>query len=119
MRPNTVAWPRSENAARFQRLARSTRSRTIFFNFEAGATKTTFNWLWLDPKSRWPMAFTMPWATDTRLVFGPTADGARLEADKAFAKQLMRSANVPTADARMFTIAEDALEYVRAKTNPA
>ena len=31
------------------------------FNFEVGATKTTFNWLWLAPKSRWPMAFTMPW----------------------------------------------------------
>ena len=30
----------------------------------------------------------------------------------------MRSANVPTADARMFTIAEDALEYVRAKDEP-
>ncbi|MEE2660032.1 MAG: phosphoribosylamine--glycine ligase, partial [Planctomycetota bacterium] len=57
-------------------------------------------------------------ATDTRLVFGPSADGARLEADKAFAKQLMRSANVPTADARMFTIPEDALEYVRAKEGP-
>ena len=57
-------------------------------------------------------------ATDTRLVFGPSADGARLEADKAFAKQLMRSANVPTADARMFTIPEDALEYVRAKEEP-
>src|SRR3954453_22644334 len=30
-------------------------------------------------------------AAQTRAVFGPTAAGARLEADKAWAKQLMRS----------------------------
>src|SRR5215510_274761 len=36
-------------------------------------------------------------ATPTRLVFGPTAEGARLEADKAWAKSLMRGASIPTA----------------------
>ncbi len=35
-------------------------------------------------------------------VFGPTADAARIEGDKAYAKQLMRNAGVPTADARVF-----------------
>ena len=48
----------------------------------------------------------------TRLVFGPGKEGARLEADKAWAKDLMRSALVPTADSRSFTNAESALEYV-------
>lgn len=37
-----------------------------------------------------------------RRIFGPTAAAARLEADKAYAKQLMRKCGVPTADARIF-----------------
>ncbi|MBN2562967.1 MAG: phosphoribosylamine--glycine ligase [Phycisphaerae bacterium] len=35
-------------------------------------------------------------------IFGPTMAAARLEGDKAYAKQLMRAAGVPTADARTF-----------------
>ncbi len=41
-------------------------------------------------------------ATDDRRVFGPGADGARIEADKAFAKDVMRQASIPTAEARVF-----------------
>src|SRR5687767_2493461 len=36
-------------------------------------------------------------------AFGPPAAGARLEADKWFAKELMKHQAVPTADARVFT----------------
>src|SRR6185295_5653876 len=43
-----------------------------------------------------------------RLVFGPGADGARLEADKGWAKQLMRAAAIPTGEARVFNDAENA-----------
>ncbi len=35
-------------------------------------------------------------------IFGPTAAAARLEGDKAYAKQLMGEVGVPTADARVF-----------------
>lgn len=35
-------------------------------------------------------------------IFGPRAAAARLEGDKAFAKQLMREAGVPTAECRVF-----------------
>ncbi len=35
-------------------------------------------------------------------IFGPTAAAARIEGDKAFAKELMREAGVPTAEARIF-----------------
>lgn len=45
-------------------------------------------------------------------IFGPTADAARLEGDKAFAKHLMRRALVPTADARAFDDYEAAKEYI-------
>jgi phosphoribosylamine--glycine ligase len=51
-------------------------------------------------------------------AFGPTAAGARLEADKAYAKQLMRQYAVPTADARQFTDFELAREYIATRDEP-
>lgn len=51
-------------------------------------------------------------------VFGPTAEGAKLEADKAYAKQLMRAASVPTAEFRSFTDAETALSYLETRQSP-
>lgn len=49
------------------------------------------------------------------LVFGPGADGARLEADKAWSKQLMRGASIPTAEGRTFGDAEAAIAFVRTR----
>lgn len=46
------------------------------------------------------------------LCFGPTAEGARIEADKAYAKNLMRAASVPTPEARIFTELQAARDYV-------
>ena len=46
------------------------------------------------------------------LCFGPTAAGARIEADKVYAKNLMRAACVPTAEARIFTDLQQAKDYV-------
>ncbi len=43
------------------------------------------------------------------LAFGPTAAAARLEGSKEFAKEVMRSAGIPTADARVVTDAADLL----------
>ncbi|MFM9995110.1 MAG: phosphoribosylamine--glycine ligase [Phycisphaerales bacterium] len=56
--------------------------------------------------------------TPTRKVFGPGADGARIEADKAWAKQLMRGASIPTAEARVFTDADGARTYLRSREHP-
>jgi len=53
-----------------------------------------------------------------RAVFGPTAAAARLEADKSYAKQLMRIAAIPTAESRTFTQLESALSYVKAHETP-
>ena len=50
-----------------------------------------------------------------RHVFGPIQAAARLEADKAFSKQLMRNALVPTAEARIFTDIDAALTYVQSR----
>jgi phosphoribosylamine--glycine ligase len=52
------------------------------------------------------------------LAFGPSRQAAQLEADKWFAKELMRHQAVPTAEARMFTDPLAAAEYVRVRGEP-
>lgn len=51
-------------------------------------------------------------------VFGPGRDAARIESSKAFAKDLMREAGVPTADYRTFTDPGEARDHVRAVGGP-
>ncbi|MDH7598833.1 MAG: phosphoribosylamine--glycine ligase [Sedimentisphaerales bacterium] len=51
-------------------------------------------------------------------AFGPTSGAAQLEADKAFAKQLMRSTAVPTAEARIFERFADAKAYIASRDEP-
>ena len=51
-------------------------------------------------------------------VFGPTKEGARIEADKWFAKELMRQQSIPTAEARSFTDPAAADEYLRVRDEP-
>jgi phosphoribosylamine---glycine ligase len=46
-------------------------------------------------------------------LFGPSRAAARIEGSKAFAKEVMRSAGVPTADYRSFDRERPALEYLR------
>ncbi len=45
-------------------------------------------------------------------VFGPSKEAAQVEADKWFAKELMRRQAIPTAEARSFTDPDAASEYV-------
>ncbi len=51
-------------------------------------------------------------------VFGPNKDGAQLEASKAWAKDLMAQANVPTAASAVFTDAQSATAYVEQQGAP-
>ena len=51
-------------------------------------------------------------------VFGPTKEAAQMESDKWFAKEMMRQQSIPTADARCFTDAAAAEEYVRVRDEP-
>jgi len=46
-------------------------------------------------------------------IWGPTKAAAQIEGSKAFAKQLMREASIPTADFAVFTNHDDALRYVQ------
>ncbi len=51
-------------------------------------------------------------------VFGPSKEAAQLEASKAFAKQIMAEAGVPTAMARVATTAEEAADALDAFGSP-
>jgi phosphoribosylamine--glycine ligase len=44
-------------------------------------------------------------------AFGPDKSAARIESSKIFAKELMRSQKIPTADARTFSNSSEALRY--------
>lgn len=46
-------------------------------------------------------------------VFGPSQAAAELESSKVFCKNLMRQADVPTADYQVFRRAEDAVRFVK------
>lgn len=46
-------------------------------------------------------------------IFGPSKAAARLEGSKAFAKEIMEEALVPTAKSQVFTEAQEAKDYVR------
>ena len=51
-------------------------------------------------------------------AFGPCREAAQLEADKAFAKQLMRASSVSTAEARVFDRYSDAKAYIASRDEP-
>ena len=52
------------------------------------------------------------------LVFGPGSDGARLEGSKAWMKELLVAAGVPTAKYQAFTEVQDALAFLDRMTPP-
>jgi phosphoribosylamine--glycine ligase len=51
-------------------------------------------------------------------VYGPKADGARLEASKVFTKRLLLKSAIPTAPAEFFSAVAPALEYLRTRPTP-
>jgi phosphoribosylamine--glycine ligase len=53
-----------------------------------------------------------------RAVFGPGAAAAQIEASKAFAKEVMAAAQIPTASSRTFHDLGPALDYVAAHPEP-
>ncbi|PIR83878.1 phosphoribosylamine--glycine ligase [Candidatus Kaiserbacteria bacterium CG10_big_fil_rev_8_21_14_0_10_51_14] len=51
-------------------------------------------------------------------IFGPSKEGAQVESSKAFAKNLMKEARVPTAEFAIFTTPAAALAHVRLRGVP-
>src|SRR6476660_9674194 len=55
---------------------------------------------------------------DGKLVFGPGADGAQLEGSKAWMKQVLADAGVPTARYGAFTEVGAAVEFLKSLPGP-
>lgn len=51
-------------------------------------------------------------------IFGPTQKAAQIESSKAFAKELMKKYNIPTAGFEVFTDAKKAKEYIKEQGAP-
>jgi phosphoribosylamine--glycine ligase len=51
-------------------------------------------------------------------IWGPSKAAAQIESSKAFSKELMRDAGIPTAEFEVFTEYEKAVKYVREKGAP-
>ena len=51
-------------------------------------------------------------------VFGPSKEAARIEASKVFSKELMRHADVPTAEFRVFDHPQPARDYIGTRDYP-
>jgi len=51
-------------------------------------------------------------------IFGPLSFAAQLEGSKAFSKRIMLKYGIPTAEARVFTDHESAINYIREKGVP-
>jgi phosphoribosylamine--glycine ligase len=56
--------------------------------------------------------------SEGRAVFGPVAAAAQLESSKAFAKEVMQAAGVPTAASATFNRVEAAIAYVQDHAEP-
>ncbi len=54
----------------------------------------------------------------SKLVFGPGRQGARLEGSKDFMKEIAAAAKVPTAKYATFTAIEEAISYLKNKEGP-
>ncbi|MDO9066905.1 MAG: phosphoribosylamine--glycine ligase [Deltaproteobacteria bacterium] len=51
-------------------------------------------------------------------IFGPSQKAAQIESSKAFSKDLMRKAGIPTADYAVFEDHQKALDYLKGKAYP-
>jgi phosphoribosylamine--glycine ligase len=52
------------------------------------------------------------------LIFGPSRDATQIEASKVFAKKVMRDADVPTAEFRVFDHPDPARHYIETREYP-
>ncbi|MCH2160890.1 MAG: phosphoribosylamine--glycine ligase [Phycisphaerales bacterium] len=93
-------------------------SRQNLFTFNRWCDRAGIDLVVIGPEAPLAEGLAGELATDTRLVFGPSGDAARLEADKSWSKRIMRSASIPTAEGREFDDPEQAVAYVTARDEP-
>ncbi|TVQ30412.1 MAG: phosphoribosylamine--glycine ligase [Phycisphaeraceae bacterium] len=85
------------------------------FRLERFCEKERVNLVVIGPEDPLAAGLADKLAAPGRAIFGPGAEGAKLEADKSWAKQLMRSASIPTAESRTFTDPRKAKSYLETR----
>jgi phosphoribosylamine--glycine ligase len=85
------------------------------FRLQRWCERESIHLVVIGPEAPLEQDFATLLAAPDRKVFGPTREAARLEWDKAYAKQIMRSAAIPTAEGRHFDNYEAAMRYVDAR----
>ena len=93
-------------------------TRQNLFTFNRWCDRAEIDLIVIGPEAPLAEGLAGELAGEGRVVFGPSAEAARLEADKTWAKSIMRSASIPTAEARDFEDAEQAIAYVTARDEP-
>ncbi|MCB9841602.1 MAG: phosphoribosylamine--glycine ligase [Phycisphaeraceae bacterium] len=87
------------------------------YRLEQFCQKRSIGLVVIGPEDPLAEGFADRLASPTTLVFGPTAAGARLESDKAWCKQLLRAASIPTADARAFSDFDAACQHLESRAS--
>ncbi|MDZ4754801.1 MAG: phosphoribosylamine--glycine ligase [Phycisphaerae bacterium] len=82
------------------------------FRLQRWCERENIHFVVIGPEALLEKDFSTLLAAPGRVVFGPTRDGAKLEWDKAYAKQIMRTASIPTAEGRVFDTLDAAARYV-------
>ena len=76
------------------------------------AKREAVDWTIVGPESALMAGVVDVFQAQGQKIFGPTKAAALLEGSKAFAKEVMREANIPTAGYDTFTDAESALRHI-------
>jgi phosphoribosylamine--glycine ligase len=87
------------------------------YRLEQFCRKNAIGLVVIGPEDPLAEGFADKLASPQTLVFGPTASGARLESDKAWCKQLLRAASIPTAEGRVFSDYDSACQYVESRAS--
>lgn len=88
------------------------------FQFQRFCDKNNIGLVVIGPEEPLAAGLADVLAAPGRAIFGPSASATRLEADKAWAKQLMRAASVPMADGRTFSDPAAAKMYIETREDP-
>jgi len=86
-----------------------------FYRLEQFIARQSIDLIVIGPEEPLAEGYADRLRTPTTRVFGHSKDAAQLEANKAWCKQILRSASIPTAEARAFTDPEAARVYFESR----
>lgn len=93
-------------------------SVTDFVGLETAIQEHRIDWIAVGPEVPLSEGITDYFQSKNIPVFGPNKAGAKLEASKAWAKEIMLSAGVPTALSETFYDADSAKNYIQQQGAP-